>query len=505
MVTQVDADLFDSDYDDDEPMIFRRARLPVAKPSWGKRSCGWARELPSHVHVLYVCTILAVAASVAAQPTFVLYFDVKGWTTSTDTLFYSLVMFANPVSTVIFTIVFGLWQNYRPSKELFIVDLLFTSLGYLIMALVPNRWGFLAGFVLSRIFTGQGSVRNSYLVEHSRLEYRTLALSLLPVASYLGALLGPFVTFGCSFASEQEVNGMLINGQTITLLVSFGFSIIRAPFVFFGFNGGDEKSQPIYIATTKTAFNHASEVQAEDFDDEEEQGRTDGDEDEDDTTVSLLRQPTIEELSASKGEWRWIIFFSTFLFLFQMGTGVYVPLLPLVLVNIFDFSQSTLSVTTLGIVIISMIAPMLMAFGSRYYVSDRVFLAVGLVGTLLPSIAFAWPTNSLISVLVGGVLTNPFVALVLPSANALLSKKLGPKKSTPAKFSIVQAISSVGYSVGALLSSIAFHQFGEYYFLLWAIPLVVVSLSLPLWWRFLIYRVLEPDIADTDDWKELPD
>ena len=193
--------------------------------------------IPTSVWVVYLNIILLVAASIAGMPVYVIYFNARGWTSGTEVLFYGIVNFLTPFCTVVLNPLFGFWQGRRPTKELFLFDIVCSAYGYLVMALVDqNRWIWLAGFVLSRMSTSQGSCRTTYIIRTTSEQRRTKALAFQPVAALLGALLGPLLALLCSFAPTIEKSGILFDPNTLTFWLCCFLTLLRLPLLIFGFS-----------------------------------------------------------------------------------------------------------------------------------------------------------------------------------------------------------------------------------------------------------------------------
>lgn len=72
--------------------------------------------VPSSVWVVYLNITLLVAASIAASPVYVIYFNDRGWTSKNDIFFYGITNFLSPFCTVVLNPIFGFWQGRRPTK-----------------------------------------------------------------------------------------------------------------------------------------------------------------------------------------------------------------------------------------------------------------------------------------------------------------------------------------------------------------------------------------------------
>jgi MFS family permease len=380
----------------------------------------------------------------------------------------------NPLTTVLLNPLFGLWQDYRPTTEIFLCDIIATSFGYLCMALSDNQWIFLVGYILSRVNTAQGGVRAGYLIKTTSFDERTLALTILPLASIAGALIGPIITFVCAYMpSIQLSNGILFDQNTLVFWVCLALSVVRLPLLFCGF-----RETP---ATTHTATANAPEVAS---------GSSEG-------VFPLVSHPR----ARINNPWKWLLYFAVTLFLFQISSGVYTPLFNLLLVDVWEFSQKELSLVLLVVIILSIPPPSLMAWITRRWkLQDRLFLLIGLLLGFFAMLVFAFPSNSIYTLLVGGILSAPMTITILPAANALYSKKVGPKIASGFRISLLTSASSLGYAVGTLLSNFAVRNYDSFELLLWSIPVVVAILAVVLVWTSLGFYRSKPGLDDLEDW-----
>ncbi|MDP2437072.1 MAG: MFS transporter [archaeon] len=450
-------------------------RIEGAGEDKKRRCCGWLSALDGSVLWIYASVFLTVAGSVCSQPVMVLYFNFREWTSQDDIFFYSLINFLNPLTTVLLNPVFGLWQDHRPTKEVFLCDIILTSYGYLCMALSGNRWVFMVGYILSRVTTAQGGVRAGYIIKTTTTDDRTLALSFLPLGALAGALVGPLITLACSQMPPIIAHGILFDQSTLVFWVACFLSTIRLPMLMFGFN---EKRSDASSSSSSSSDPLSGRSVAS-------------------STPRSLHNPS----DGRQNPWAWLCYFSVVLFLFQLSSGVYTPLFNLILVNYWGFTQVDLSFVLLGIILLSIPPPSLMAFASRRLgVQDRVFLAIGLMLGLLAMVIFAFPSSSIYSLIIGGVLATPLTGSVLPACSSLYSKKVGPDVASGLKISLLTSMSSLGYAVGTLLSNISVETYNTLLLLVWLAPIgVSLLLALAAWSRMGIFFVSEI-IVDLNDW-----
>ena len=123
-------------------------------------------SLPRSVRYVYINNMLSVIAAISTQPVLLFYFNILGWTnhSPTEIWYYGVVNFLTPFTTLFLTPLLELWQKHRPAKELFLFDVVFSSYGYLIMALVDlNKWLWLFGYLLTRISASTNPAQVSYI------------------------------------------------------------------------------------------------------------------------------------------------------------------------------------------------------------------------------------------------------------------------------------------------------------------------------------------------------
>ena len=278
---------------------------------------------------------------------------------------------------------------------------------------------------------------------------RTQALALQPIAALLGAFFGPVLSILCSFAPARSLDSPVFNESTIAFYVASVLSLLRLPFLIWGFR--EDVFSDAHIEQTLEQRLHSR----------------------------LAGHNTFNT-------WKWLMFFALTLFLYQVTNGLYNLTYQPILVDDWFFNQLYLSLFILSIIFIAIFPPVLMVILSeKFHFGDRWFLLVGLAGTFFPGLIYAYPTHKLAPIIIGGILSVPFSQLINPSCETLFSKKVGTLNASGFKVGLLTAAGSVGNTVGSVLGNIALDQYGTLLFMIWAVPCFLALLQISLFFHFL--------------------
>jgi len=436
--------------------------------------------IPRSVWAVYIYLIFIVIANTCTGPIFVLYFNSREWTSSDDVFFYTIITTVGIIMPVILTPVFGFWQGRRPTKELFLFDVVLTGYGFLMMALVDNQWVFFLGYCFTRITMCQRTVRTTYILRTTNESVRTTATSLIPVCALLGAVLGPICTALCAFAplpndAWELGGGITLSQYTLTFWVATGLTVIRGFIVIFAFT--EDKFSDRSKASTRR---HSTRPALD----------TDQNDQEKSTTIDMIAEAQDDDRMPKKIVWLWLAYFTVIGFFIQLVFGIYLLTMQPILVNEFSFNQGYMSLWILTIALFGMIPPIVMAilvkkFGFR----DRVFILISILTLGGAIIVYGIPPGEQTQVLIGSVLFFMGMILYGPSSNALFSKMLGERASA-LKLSLMGSAFALGPAIGSLIGGqVVLPLFGDYEFLAFTAPLAVSLVGVIIGFPYLVPKM----------------
>ena len=205
---------------------------------------------------------------------------------------------------------------------------------------------------------------------------------------------------------------------------------------------------------------------------------------------------TGESKVADKKAWEWLFFFGACILMFQLTNATYTLTFYPIIINDWHFSQSSVSLVMLGIILLSIIPPLSMAvLSQRLGIQDRTILLIGIAGSVLPSVLFSYPTGHLWNILVGGCFAVVFSTVIGPTINTLFSKKVGTQNASGLKVGLLIAAQSTGNAIGSLLGDVALRDFGTYAFMYWNSPLIATTLLVIFFFQYLSWTAPQKDVS----------
>eukprot|EP00667_Euglena_gracilis_P004451 EG_transcript_4477 len=155
---------------------------------------GW--YLASLVLVYFMSTATNLITYIL-KPILLLYTNAQGWTTATDTKFYTGIMVTTAMLPILLNPIVTKWTDSRSPKEVFVVIPLLCAIGLALM-LVQNKWFYFVGITLTSGILSLRAARQAWILGAVPVAHTSRAMLVLVVSFPIGSLLGPVTAIGIS-------------------------------------------------------------------------------------------------------------------------------------------------------------------------------------------------------------------------------------------------------------------------------------------------------------------
>jgi len=426
-------------------------------------------RLKKSVVVIFCLSFFSMCIQMVQSPIQYLYIEDMGWVSDDNITYYTIEKLIAVILPVILNPPFGMWQQRRSAKEVYVSILVVVVLGNFLMAFTTNKWAFLVGYAAGQLLIPLRTVRSTYIAKTVDDSVRTQTMALNTAFIPIGALVGSLTARGIgalnSYDKDLEIGAASwhFNQYTLNFAVCGLLGVVNfiVAFIFmYKPKGGefgravDNKPHPEYVRVN--------------------------------TMVGGERH-----VHTRRWATRIFVFFCICMFGVNFSMGFVQLAFQPVMVEFFDAGPGELE-TIFTIISVLALIPPLMVFGfAKYGIQDRYIMVFGLMFKIGGVLCFSCPFTGHVSklqVIIGFICVIKASIFFFTSIMSLFSKILGPYASG-GMFGTIGAMSAIGPAIATGVSGPLINKtFDTWYFPLLGIPAIVASILL-----LIMFKRLNPE------------
>uniref|UniRef100_A0A7S1NSW6 Major facilitator superfamily (MFS) profile domain-containing protein n=2 Tax=Eutreptiella gymnastica TaxID=73025 RepID=A0A7S1NSW6_9EUGL len=147
--------------------------------------------------LVYTMSVATNLITYVLKPIMLLYTNEQGWTSRTDTWYYTAMMVTTSVVPIVINPILTKWTDCRSPKEVFVVIPLLCAIG-LVLMLAQNKWCYFIGITFTSGILSLRAARQAWILGAVPPAHTSKATVALAISFPIGSLLGPIVAVGVS-------------------------------------------------------------------------------------------------------------------------------------------------------------------------------------------------------------------------------------------------------------------------------------------------------------------